>query len=291
MKHHQHIIIQIILDALLMIGAFYLAYYLRFTSGMFAGSAPEAAESYSYDQQLYVLVPLGILTLLFSGVYRRKMLEDFRIGIKRVCLSNLIYLMLSAAYFFFIEDDKISRIFLVIFILLAALFECAARSIFDWMIEKEWIKKASAPVTKKRAYVIGAGDHAGKLISENKKICEGNGQGYSIEGLFDDFFPSGEKDGVPVLGNLSKLKDYLQNPDNLEVIIAIPGSNATKIQNVIDTAREAKVPVRLIPDAYDFYVLDAAQNPPIGTVPFVTVYDKPKKKESSFGKLKAKLFD
>lgn len=104
----------------------------------------------------------------------------------------------------------------------------------------------------RRAVIAGAGDLGMSLINELDSIPWA---GIEVMGFFDDKVsdhPKLDAMGIPVLGDIGKLPDYLSTNDIDYVYIALPMRAERKIFSVLRECRSLGARIYLVPDLYVF---------------------------------------
>jgi len=102
----------------------------------------------------------------------------------------------------------------------------------------------------RRAVVVGAGDLGVNLV---KEVEEMPWSGIEVLGFFDDKVDEekvSEVYGKPILGNISRINDYLENNDIDYVYIALPMRAEKKIFTILRECRSLGARIYLVPDLY-----------------------------------------
>ncbi|MDP9342154.1 MAG: polysaccharide biosynthesis protein [Actinomycetota bacterium] len=107
-------------------------------------------------------------------------------------------------------------------------------------------------VRAKRAVVVGAGDGADRLIREVRRNPDLD---YRLVGLIDDDRRKmGRRiHGVPVIGTVSDIPRISKAMSVDEILIAIPSVSDPERVRIIESAREAAVPLRSVPPLRDLF--------------------------------------
>ncbi|QAT41705.1 nucleoside-diphosphate sugar epimerase/dehydratase [Clostridium sp. JN-9] len=106
------------------------------------------------------------------------------------------------------------------------------------------------PKSSKNTLIIGAGDAGSLLIKELKKHKEV--EEYPVAVIDDDLSKAGKKiNGVPIVGDRTKIKEAIENFDIEEVIMAIPTIDTDNKKQIFDICKEFNVKLKTIPGIYE----------------------------------------
>ncbi|MDF2884782.1 MAG: exopolysaccharide biosynthesis protein, partial [Clostridiaceae bacterium] len=106
------------------------------------------------------------------------------------------------------------------------------------------------PTNSKNTLIIGAGDAGSMLIKELKKHKEV--EEYPVAVIDDDLTKVGKKiNGVPIVGDRTKIKEAIENYDIEEVIMAIPTIDTDNKKQIFDICKEFNVKLKTIPGIYE----------------------------------------
>ncbi len=231
-----------IVDVVLMVSAFYLSFLLRFDFYL------PPAEREQFLHGLFVVLAIKPLIFISSGMYRSiwryaSLQDGISIG-KVVTLSTFIttfVLVLTR------DTRPMPRsIYLLDWFLLFA-FVSAARLL--WRIYREtYIMPRQR--SGKRTLIVGAGDAGNLLLKEIRKTADSP---YNVVGFVDDDeVKRGMRlSGIPVLGDLSRVKGIIRKHRIEEVIIAIPSASSEVIRKVVAHCRECRVRFKTLPSIHD----------------------------------------
>ncbi len=242
-KENQKIfnIIFMLIDAVIIAISLFVAYYLRFNSGLFVITGEYLSFSL-YMKSLLFIIPLYMSIFSFLNLYTSYRVKSLYVEIQRLIKGNLIGLLILITALFLLKKINYSRFLLLIFfvnnIVLTSLQRLCVRFILHTMRKKGY--------NLKHIVIVGTGDLAGEFI---KKIDKLKYLGYNIRGIFDDVKEEGtEFCGIPVIARTGKLGDYLAEKIIDEVIIALPVSIYDKLTVVISTCEKHGVRAKIIPD-------------------------------------------
>jgi FlaA1/EpsC-like NDP-sugar epimerase len=260
---NRHRVWQLAADAGLIAAAWLLAFQLRFDS---YGKIPPFYEKLVSWRTVLLVVAIKLLVFTAFGFYNRwwryVSTRDMWGALRGVTVASLAASL--TVYFFPLADTaRLPRGIAVIdWLLLLALVagsRLLARSIF------ERPGAASLVARGKEVIVVGAGD-AGQLVI--REMLKSRALGYTPIGVVDD--DPRKKNlrlhGVRVLGTTEELPHILGDNRPDELLIAIPSASGEVRQKVVESARDAQVPVKTLPGLYELISGDsnlAAQIRPV----------------------------
>lgn len=234
-------LLYIVIDIIVGIAAFYLAFYLRFD-----GDIP--AEFLASFYSLWLLYVIGkVITFHFLGVYKRiwKYAGAGDLAVVVYSISISVLALVTAGFFLRINVPR-------------SVF------IFTWMLDvilsgglrvlPKLYRERSLSLVKyknaKRLLVVGAGD-AGVLVV--KELLRQEHPTMMPVGFIDDDKSKQNQKilGLPVLGDRNQIKQILLNHDIQEVLIAMPSATGQVVKEIVEICRELNVAVRTLPRMYD----------------------------------------
>jgi FlaA1/EpsC-like NDP-sugar epimerase len=247
----RHSIWQVGVDALIVAGAWWLAWSLRF----------DQVRPVYYDRYLewpIVLLVVGIKLPVFalSGFYNRwwryVSTRDMWTAFRGVVLASIAVFLVFTL--FDIHRVSVPRGIWFIDLLLCMAFVAGSRLLARTIIERPLPGRI---VTRgKEAIIVGAGD-AGQLVV--KEMQRSPALGYTPIGLLDD--DSRKRNlrlhGVRVLGTTSDLEHVIRDRRPDEVLIAIPTASGELRARIFETARALDVSVKTLPSLSDLVSGDA----------------------------------
>lgn len=196
---------QIIIDFLLILLSFTLAYFLR-VGLIFSSDFP-------FDAYATVFIPTGvfwILVLIFQNVYSRAPISKRRLFIS-IMASNLIGITLFVLIFFYKRDIFFSRLILVYVWGISSILLIANAWIFR--ILKFYLR--SRGIGTKKTLIVGANKAADQAIKNFQKF-----EPYYEPVAILDAYGTKKKDirGIPVLGKMNSLEEVIREK-NIQVIV------------------------------------------------------------------------
>jgi FlaA1/EpsC-like NDP-sugar epimerase len=242
---NRHRVWQLVFDAVLIVAAWRLAFYLSFDK-----ATPVYYRHFLDWQVTATVVAITLATFLLFGFYNRwwryvsthDMWGAFR-GVTAASVLN--FLMLYA-----LPPEHTSRlphrIPALDFLLLLA-FVAGSRLLARTLIERP---QGGLVAHGKEVLIVGAGD-AGQLMV--KEMQRNRQLHYTPIGFVDDD-PRKRGDrihGVRILGTTDDLAHVLRDNRPDEVLIAIPSAPGAVRQKVVETCRREHVPVKTLPGLHE----------------------------------------
>ncbi len=189
----------------------------------------------------FVLLPL-IWVLLMVNLYDERRASSWRETIRGVFLAALGGVVLYLAAYFFTEPGSLPRRGVLYFLVMVIVFTLMLRGVY--------VRVFTAPGFLRRVLVVGAGESGQTIL---KLINDMNPPPYFLVGLIDDD-PSmhGQViEGIPILGDNSKLLDIIEKEGISEILVAIQGPmQGEMFQALLDT-QERGIQVTRMPMAYE----------------------------------------
>ena len=242
---NRHRVWQAVVDVGLIAAAWFLAFWLRFDSGI-----PVVYERL-LEETLYVVVPIQLAVFVLFGLYshwwRYVSIRDMwavarGVTVAAIVAAFAVYLINPVAGF------RVPRSVLVFDWLILLALVAGARLLARTIIERPAPRRLVA--RGKEAIVVGAGD-AGQLIV--KEMQRNATLGYTPIGLVDD--DSRKKNlrlhGIRVLGSTHDLPRIITDTKPAEVIIAIPSAAGETRHRIVTACRDGGVPVKTLPSVYE----------------------------------------
>ena len=251
---------QLVADAALVAGAWYLAFQLRFDSGV-----PVFYETL-FERTILIVVGIKLLVFILFGFYNhwwryvstRDMWRIVR-GVTVACLvADLTVYLINP-----VGPVRLPRSIAATDWLLTLALVAGARLLVRSIMERPSPRGIVA--RGKEVLVVGAGDAAQLIVRE---MLKSPALGYTPIGLVDD--DPRKKNlrlhGVRVLGTTADLPRLLRDSKPDEVLIAIPSAGGDVRQGIVNVASDAGVSVKTLPGIYELIAGDrdlAAQIRPV----------------------------
>ncbi len=130
-----------------------------------------------------------------------------------------------------------------------------------------------APAKPSRALIIGVNELAVRLA---KTFNEDVMSGTSVIGFFDDRTQTRlpERNGLPVLGGLGAMREYLRVESVDQIYITLPMASQPRILSLLDDLRDCTASIYFVPDIF-VYDLIQARVDQVDGIPVVAVCETP----------------
>src|SRR3989338_2383499 len=255
---------KIIVDAVLLVVSFILAYFFRFKVLVFItpGSAP------IFQQYLNVLIFIILVWLTifnFIGLYNRKkftsLIDELAILFGGVILSALVLL----GFLFLNREFWFSRLVVFNAWWIALLFLGGFRIVL--FIIKSLLRLYGWGI--KNTLILGAGE-MGQLLA--RKITQGKTLGARVVGFLDDDpSKSGQAyHGCLVFGDVSKIKEIIRAEKVEEIIIASTKFSAQKVLDIVTECERYGVEFKIVPGILEL-IASRVDVDELGGIPLLTV--------------------
>lgn len=215
--------IEIFIDLALIAASYYLAYLIRFESGL-----PGLQLSY-FMKTLPVVITVKIALFYYFGLYqtiwRHVGVRDFVNILKAVFVSSLVIVALILMYARF---EFFSRTVFVIDAMLCLLLVSGAH--FSLRILREYLE--SQPRVGRRVLLIGAGD-AGEMAL--REIRNNPGLKFHVAGFLDDdpFKQKRKIHDVTVMGAITDIGAVSEKTGVREALITIPSLSGEGLERIV----------------------------------------------------------
>jgi FlaA1/EpsC-like NDP-sugar epimerase len=251
---HRHSLPQLAIDAVLVAGAYFLAYRLRFDQGV------PARYEHLFETTVPWAVPASVAVFALFGMYakhwRFSTQRDFVSIVQAVFVASVV-LMAAIALFHPATvpsetgrvgvnlPSGVSALYFLLSLLLVGGARFAARTFYERPLRG--FKPAK---DARRLLIVGAGDGGQLVLREilRNPTLRLNPVGF----VDDDPLKRGLRfDGVRVLGPTSELNRILDEAEPDEITIAIPSAPGTLRAQVVLAARRRGIPVRTLPTVFE----------------------------------------
>ena len=242
---NRHRVWQLFFDAVLIIGAWRLTFFLRFDK-----STPIFYRHLLDSQVIAVVVAIKLTIFVLFGFYNRwwryVSTRDMWGAARGVTVASAAaYLILYA--FPPAHTSRLPRGVAALDFLLLLAFVAGTRLLARTLIERP---PGGLVARGKEVLIIGAGDAGQLMVREMQRNRQLH---YTPIGFVDDD-PRKRGDrihGVRVLGTTDDLAHVLRDNKPDEVLIAIPSASGSVRQQVVETCRAEDVPVKTLPGLHE----------------------------------------
>ncbi len=250
-KRNQYLCLRaglIVLDTVAIGGALFLAYNLRFRSGLLP-----FVERYSPVQGVYVMVilmaiPIWILIFALNGLYDPHNLLGGPQEYAKVVNASSFGVLGLVVLTFFQRDLIVSRSWLLLSWLLATIFAGTARFTARRIVFG--LRRQGLFITK--VLIVGVNEQARAIANQ---LHSPSDSGVEVLGFVDDFLPSGTKvmGDLKVLGPPTALAKLAEKTDASEIIVVPSAMAWESFQETIQSTASAlnSVEVKLSPGFYE----------------------------------------
>jgi FlaA1/EpsC-like NDP-sugar epimerase len=252
---HRHSLIQLVLDAVLVAGAWWLAYWLRFDQAV--GVPERFADLRDTFLPWVVVIALVVFTLfrIEQKQWRYVTQRDYVGVLQAIVVLTLavVGLVAIAKPHGSLAGEQVSvgipSGVLALFFLLSLALVGGVRFIGRGIADRP-VRGFRARKGAKRVLIVGAGDGGRLLLRE---IVRNPQLGLSPVGFVDDdpLKLRVRIDGVKVLGATDQLPRILDEAEPDEMLIAIPSAPGTLRARVARAGRERGIPVRTMPTVFE----------------------------------------
>lgn len=238
----------ILLDALIMIAAFGLTYYLRFKSfliykleWMYPFGYPDPFKIFA--KLLIFLIPAYLLLYYECHVYDSKRSRSFRFEIWDLFKANVF----GITYFtFMLVMLKKSLIFMRTFLMMFFIINLGLAYISKIILRKILAFYRKKGFNQKHVLAVGYSRTAERYIS---RILLNPEWGYKIHGILDDNMkPETHYKNVKVIGTIDKLEYFLKQNTFDEIAITLSISEYAKLEKIVALCEKSGVHTKFIPD-------------------------------------------
>lgn len=233
--------IQVVLDGVVIICAYILAWYARFESGIFELDSWFLSLQEYMKFLLYIVPGFLILYDIFK-LYVPKRVLGRRLEAWRIFQANVIGIMALIMVLYVTKQSNISRLMLFVFGVIIVFAQTLERNILRLILRK--IRKKGYNL--KHIILVGYSNAAEGYIDRIKSNPE---WGYDIRGVLDDTMEIGsEYKGIKVIGCTADLKVILPENKLDEIVITLGLEEYGKLGKIVNMCEKSGVHTKFIPD-------------------------------------------
>lgn len=233
--------LHLVLDILIVILSYMLAWYLKFKSIFFEGIESKLGFA-DYMLALIWIVPLFLLMYSACSLYSPKRVMGRRVEISKIVQANSLGVMLILTILFITRQEHFSRQMTFIFYIINIILGVAVRLGIHTLLRA--MRKQG--FNQKHILLIGYSQTAKGYID---RIRANPQWGYTIVGILDDNIVSGkEYRGVKILGRIANLEVILPENRLDEIAITLGLSEYNKLEHIVAECEKSGVHTKFIPD-------------------------------------------
>ena len=247
-------------DVAATIGAFFLAWYLRFVQPVIemTKSVPDFDP---YLRMLPFILLIWPTVYYFHGLYRIRRGHSRVDEIISIVVATVLALVILTAILTFDRltqagsDDPFSysRAFFALFMGADIFFVALLRLVTRAALRT--VRRRGHNV--RRILIVGAGDSGEEIVA---KLVRHRELGYEVVGFLDDDPDKRDRDaadGVRVIGILDDLEEAIEEHKVDQVMIALPFEAHRKILDLLDRIGNELIEIRLVPNVLQYATLRA----------------------------------
>ena len=262
---HQRILLAVT-DAILVILAFYVAWYLRYQRQWYHAVDPASYTGFSFYFKIGIIASLfTVLVFYLQGVYTMPRGSSFFAEFSRLLTSSAIVTIVLMVGNYMFQPLYHSRLvygmaggFILLFTTLAHL---GNRYVTRWLRRRG--------LGTRRLLLVGAGEISRTIM---RTLLAEPGLGYQVLGFLDDNPQKGQRDLGPFrgLGPIENLPQILVENQVDEVIVTLPWQYHRRIMRVLNQCNKHNVRARVVPDVLQLS-LDKVDIEVLNGIPLISV--------------------
>jgi exopolysaccharide biosynthesis polyprenyl glycosylphosphotransferase len=189
------------------------------------------------------LIPVSLLAITFSGLYRQRRGTEWFDDIPSVARSIALATMTLFALVALLRYPATSRLTFIITWFTATVFVIAGRALVQ-LVATALHKRG---IGVERVLVVG-GNNLGRIIMQS--LASRAHLGYQVVGFVDDD-RAGDFGRFRHLGGLDDVERLAEAEKIDQVIVALPAASHAAILRIVDHCRQDQVSFKLVPDLYE----------------------------------------
>lgn len=239
-------IIHVVLDALLVMLSFRIAYEFRFKFTLTTHFIPPLSQYFFpfsyYFKKMFIIAPVYLLIYYACNLYNPKRSRSRRLELLDLCRANIFGIAFLTMYITFMKIPDMSRVFISYFFLVNLTLGFLFRRILV-MILRHFRKKG---YNLKHIVIVGYSRAAEGYID---RILKNPEWGYQIHGILDDNKKPGETyRDIKVLGKINNLFKILPKNKLDEIIITLSLNEYQKLEHIVTFCEKSGVHTKFVPD-------------------------------------------
>ena len=246
-KDHQKKLnrLHVVLDALVIIVTYVLAWFIMFGSGLFS---PErtALPARIYFAVLIGLVPALLILYAVFNLYTPKRVQGRRVEFANICKANCLGLLIFTMVLFLGSKNvyvyHFSRKLVILFFGINVVAETVARNVIRMFLRS----MRSKGYNQKHILLVGYSRAAESYID---RVIVNPEWGYHIQGILDDHVAKNTQyKGVSVMGTISELEGILAENKLDEIAITLSIGEYALLESIVAVCEKSGVHTKFIPD-------------------------------------------
>jgi len=231
-----------VIDAVLINLAFYVAFYLRFE-----GSLPSQYFSLYINNALAITaVKIGVFYYfnLYKSLWKYASVEE----LVQIIVASIVANTAVLSYLF-INQVHLPRSIYILVGMIDVLLIGGSRLSYR-TLRKVKSSDFKVNTNQKRVMIIGAGDAGAMVIRELKNHKELNSKPVAI--IDDDEKKEGQRiNGVPVLGQRWDIVSVARKRKIDEIIIAIPSAGKNEVREIVEECKRTNCKLKILPGMFE----------------------------------------
>ncbi|MBO5489113.1 MAG: undecaprenyl-phosphate glucose phosphotransferase [Eubacterium sp.] len=243
-------IFRIIIDSVIIIVSFVLAYYLRFDEEhsflILLNIISEPAGIYgslaAYSEMLIMLIPCYLASYYFFHLYDPARVKSRRFEFYGVLKANIVSILYCVALLYFRGQKNYARLFIVIFVTTNFILQLLFRLLTTTVLRR--IRRKG--INQKHVLLIGYSRAAESYID---RLLSHPEWGYAVHGILDNHQPAGYSyRDIPVIGRIDDLESILAQNDFDEITITLSINHYDCLEDIVTVSEKSGVHTKFIPD-------------------------------------------
>ena len=230
-----------IVDAVVLVLSYFLAWLIRFVGPM-AATAVRTRSFRQYMMMLILIVPVYLLLYQAFTLYTPMRMQGRRLVLANIVKANSLGLLILMFTFYMVDEGDFSRSTYIMFYVINIVLQWAVRMLIFTLL-KDMREKG---LNQKQMICVGYSRAAEEYIDR----VQANPQwGYVIQGILDDNTPAGtEYKGIKVLGRIENLNVILPENQMDEIAITLGLSEYYRLEEIVALCEKSGVHTKFIPD-------------------------------------------
>ena len=255
--------LQVVIDGIIIVISYVLAWYLRFKSGIFELD-PWFLSLRAYMSALIFILPGYLLLYYIFKLYVPRRMRGRRLEAWNVLQANSIGLLAFILILYFRHQSDFSRLMIFIFYVLNVFLEVLSRNLIRYALRK----MRSKGYNQKHILLIGYSRAAEEYID---RVHQNPEWGYNIRGILADNVPRAtEYKGIKVLGRIDNLEIVLPQNRLDEIIITLGLAEYHKLERIVKMCEKSGVHTKFVPD-YNKVIPSRAYTEDIQGMPVINI--------------------